>query len=81
MPLAAINRVTFYKIDEITTDMICCEIATPDGLWTYHEEREDWGQLIGALEALPNFAKDWSSHVNHPPFAASTFVAYERPTP
>jgi hypothetical protein len=81
MPLTSINRVPFYKIDEITTDLICCEISTAEGVWTYHENREDWKQLISQLEAIPSCVRDWPGKVIHSPFAPTAFVAYERTTP
>ena len=77
--LVSINRVTFFKRDELTTDLICCEISANGVHWTYHEEMTDWTQLTTELQALPGFAANWFERVSQPPFAASKFVAFQRP--
>lgn len=74
----AIQRVTFYKRDEITSDLICCDISTHDRSWTFHEEMTEWDELIDELNALPNFARDWFASVSQPPFELSQYVAFER---
>lgn len=74
----AIQRVTFYKRDEITSDLICCDISTHDRRWTFHEEMTNWDELIDELNALPNFARHWFASVSQPPFGLSEFVAFER---
>ena len=30
LPLTQIDKVTFYKRDEVTTDLICCDVAVGD---------------------------------------------------
>ena len=78
IPLNSIQRITFYKRDQLTDDLICCDISNGDHCWTYHEELTEWDQLIGELKALPGFAEDWQAHVVQPPFSTSEFVAFER---
>ena len=37
-PLNEIDRVTFYKRDELTTDLICCEVHVGESHSKFHEE-------------------------------------------
>ncbi|MCM0000096.1 MAG: hypothetical protein NBV68_11990 [Erythrobacter sp.] len=78
LPLADIQRVTFYKRDELTTDLICCDIEARGRTWFYHEEAEGWDHLLHHLAQLPNFRRDWYEAVVHPPFAACETVAFSR---
>lgn len=78
LPLTEIGKVTFYKRDEITTDLICCEVTTCGGAWTFNEEMTGWNLLVGHLESLPGFRSDWFAAVSHPPFEASETVAFSR---
>ena len=75
-----IERVKFLKRDEVTSDLICCEISSNGLRWTYHEEMAEWEQLITDLNTLPGFAIDWFEHVSQPPFASSEFIAFQRET-
>jgi hypothetical protein len=78
-----IRKVTFYKRDEFTTDLICCDVEgdTSSGahVWSNHEEAETWNEWIEAFARLPGFAEDWFARVSQPAFAPSVTVAYERP--
>ncbi|URD60245.1 hypothetical protein M8312_10675 [Sphingomonas sp. KRR8] len=78
LPLADIQKVTFYKRDELTTDLICCDVDARGQTWFFHEEAEGWEEFLRYLERLPTFRKDWYEAVVHPPFAASELVAFER---
>ncbi|MCT2398565.1 hypothetical protein [Novosphingobium mangrovi (ex Huang et al. 2023)] len=78
LPLDEMARVTFYKRDEITNDLICCEVVMNSQTWSFHEENVGWGLLIKHLENLPGFRSDWFSAVSQPPFAASETVAFSR---
>ena len=77
-----ICKVTFYKRDEITTDLICCdvEVAGADGpkTWFNHEESDSWGTWTNQLSMLPGFDSDWLAKVCTPAFEPSVTVAYER---
>jgi len=79
LPLARVQKVTFYKRDEITTDLICCEVVRADSVRTFHEELEGWASLIDYLAKLPGFRADWFAIVSQPPFATSETVAFNRP--
>jgi hypothetical protein len=78
LPLADISRVTFYKRDEITSDLICCDIAVADRVWTFHEELVGWSLLIDHLQKLPNFLVEWFASVSQPPFTRSEVIAFVR---
>lgn len=78
IPLTEIEQVTFYKRDEVTTDLICCDIEARGKTWVYHEEAEGWDDLLRHLEQLPTFKQDWYETVVHPPFATCETVAFRR---
>jgi hypothetical protein len=78
LPLSAIRKVTFYKRDEVTTDLICCDVEVGDEAWTFHEELVGWSLLVEHLQRLPGFASDWFAAVSQPPFAESKTVAFSR---
>ena len=81
--LTDVRRVTFFKRDELTTDLICCEVEIDAAMgpkaWLNHEEEPTWNEWLDELATLPGFDSDWYSKVCLPPFAASPIVAYERP--
>ncbi len=78
LPLDGIEKVTFFKRDEITTDLICCEVVAAGQTWFFHEDLPAWDTLLRHLEQLPGFRADWYAAVAQPPFAACETVAYER---
>ena len=78
LALADIERVEFYKRDQITTDLICCEIQAAEKTFYFDEEQEGWDDLLLALQQLDGFHKDWFAHVSQPPFQSSEFVAFKR---
>jgi hypothetical protein len=75
---ASINDVTFYKRDELTSDLICCEVTVGDMVWTLHEELAGWDELLGHLKGLPGFRVDWFECVSQPPFKTNATVAFRR---
>lgn len=76
--LDRIERVTFFKRDEFTTDLICCEVEIDGQVWFAHEEADGWDMLLHHLEKLPGFRSDWYAAVSQPPFAPSATVAYTK---
>jgi hypothetical protein len=78
LPLTDIQKVTFYKRDELTTELICCDVQARGQTWFFHEHAEGWDELVRYLERLPSFRKDWYEAVVQPPFAASETVAFTR---
>ncbi|HEX5183064.1 MAG TPA: hypothetical protein VFW19_07915 [Allosphingosinicella sp.] len=79
LPLARIETVTFYKRDELTTDLICCDVEIAGRIRFFHEEQEGWDALLTHLEKLPGFRRDWRDTVMPPPFARNQFTAFEQP--
>jgi hypothetical protein len=78
LPLTDIAKVTFYKRDEITSDLICYDVMVAGTVWTFHEEQVGWDLLLQHLYKLPNFRTDWYAAVSQPPFEASELVAFDR---
>jgi len=78
LPLADIDTVTFYKHDEITSDLICCDVAMAGEVRTFHEGQHGWDALLQHLQRLPNFRTDWFASVSQPPFEASETTAFSR---
>ena len=76
--LPDIRRVAFYKRDELTTDLICCEVEVGGEVWVFHEEMTGWNLLLRHLERLPGFQTDWYARVAQPPFEANETVAFCR---
>lgn len=78
LPLSEIDKVTFYKRDEVTTDLICCDVEMNGEVWPFHEELVGWDLLLDHLRKLPSFRDDWFAVVSQPPFATSETVAFSR---
>ena len=78
LPLPDVRAVVFYKRDEITTDLICCDVEVAGHVWTFHEEAAGWPDLIAHLSALPGFRTDWYKAVVSPPFATAETIAFDR---
>lgn len=82
--LSSVGRVEFFKRDEVTSDLICCEIAlvgkadAGDVIFA-HEEMPHWDELIRKLGFLGGFDVEWFSQVSQPPFAINRYVASQRP--
>lgn len=77
-PLDQIKQVTLYKRDEVTTDLICCEVELYETCWTFHEEQADWQALVEYLTQLPGFKADWFASVSQPPFQPCETLAFCR---
>ena len=78
LPLHEVKRVVFYKRDEITTDLICCDVEFGSTTRTFHEEMASWGMVLAHLKALPGFDQNWFRGVSQPPFATSETIAFIR---
>ena len=81
IPAEQVRRVTFFKRDEVMSDLICCEVASDDQHWLFHEDMGGWHPLLAELASLPDFRTDWYERVSQPPFAPSPIIAYDRPQP
>eukprot|EP01035_Chromulina_nebulosa_P000746 gene746-biopygen633 len=78
LPLPDIEKVTFFKRDELTTDLICCEIEAAGQAWFFHEEALGWDALLEYLEQLPGFNSDWRKSVIQPAFETCETIAYAK---
>ncbi|WP_424770440.1 hypothetical protein [Pontixanthobacter sp.] len=78
LPLTGVAKVTFYKRDEVTTDLVCCDVVVADEVWSFHEELVGWDLLLDHLQKLPRFRADWFANVSQPPFATAETVAFSR---
>lgn len=79
LSLDDVSTVVFYKRDEITTDLICCELGlASDAIWRFHEEMPSWQALLDALSTLPGFDRNWQVDVVPQAFAENRFVAFRR---
>ncbi|WP_205478878.1 hypothetical protein [Sphingomonas arenae] len=78
LPLSDIAKVTFYKRDELTTDLICVDVLVGEQMWTFHEELDGWEAVTGHLQQLPTFNGGWFAAVSQPPFKNSETVAFSR---
>ena len=76
--LETVERIEFFKTDELTTDLLCCEIIAAGQTFFFHEEWSGWSNLTTKLEGLDGFRKDWFAHVSQPPFEECRFVAFAR---
>ncbi|MBA1373860.1 hypothetical protein [Sphingomonas ursincola] len=78
IPLGSVERVTFYERDEITTDLICCEVVASGQIWTFHEEMPGWDALMAHLAGLASFRQDWFAAVSQTAFQPCEIVAFAR---
>lgn len=80
--LDEVRAVVVYKLDELTTDLVCCDIVTGAGdneqIRTIHEELPGFEAAMRSFETLPGFNRQWRDAVVLPPFATNRTVAYER---
>jgi hypothetical protein len=81
--LADVCRVGFYKRDELTTDLVCCDIsllgrAGANRVIFAYEEMPHWDELIQRLEFLGGFDVEWFSQVSQPAFSKCRYEAFIR---
>ena len=81
-PAIALDKVTkvqLYKRDQVTTDLICCELTLDGGGALFlHEDMYGWDDQLGRLATLPGFDADWFMKVAQPAFATCHHIAFER---
>ena len=49
LPITDVQKVTFYKRDELTTDLVCCDVRVAGKVWTFDEALVGWELLIEHL--------------------------------
>ena len=73
-----VSAIVAYKLDELTTDLVCCDIVTGAGdgeqIRTIHEELPGFDAAMASFETLPDFNRKWRDAVILPPFAANRTV-------
>ncbi len=78
LTLTDIAEVTFYKRDEFTSDLNCCDEVVAGTARAFNEDQFGWDLLLQRLYKLPNFRTDWYAAVSQPPFATSETVSFNR---
>ncbi|MFY8196183.1 MAG: hypothetical protein ACOVKV_13965 [Novosphingobium sp.] len=73
-----IDRVIFFKRDEITADLICCEVSVSGSVLFFHEECVQWRALLRSFDELKAFDGNWFEKVAKPPFQTCETVAFTR---
>jgi hypothetical protein len=80
--LDEVSAIVAYKLDELTTDLVCCDIVTGAGdgeqIRTIHEELPGFDAAMASFETLPGFNRKWRDEVINPPFATNRTVIYSR---
>ncbi|MBB4861175.1 hypothetical protein HNO88_004529 [Novosphingobium chloroacetimidivorans] len=80
--LDEVSAIVAYKIDELTTDLVCCDIVTGSGdgeqIRTIHEELPGFGAAMRHFESLPGFDRQWRDTAILPPFATNRTLIYSR---
>lgn len=80
--LASIKEIIAYKMDLLTTDLVCWELRVRCGdgeqFWTIHEEAVGFGAVAVLLETLPGFYGRWREAVILPAFEANSTIIYQR---
>lgn len=80
--LDEVSAIVAYKLDELTTDLVCCDIVTGAGdgeqIRTIHEHLPGFDAVMVGFETLPGFDRNWRDAVILPPFAANRTVIYSR---
>lgn len=80
--LDEVRAIVAYKLDELTTDLVCCDIVTGAGadeqIRTIYEELPGFDAAMKSFETLPGFNRQWRDAVILPPFATNRTVVYDR---
>jgi len=82
--LDEVSAIIAYKMAELTTDLVCCDIVTgpEDGeqIRTIHKEILGLDAVVARFETLPGFDQQWRKMVILQPFAENRTINYKRPT-
>jgi len=78
-----IVRIALFKRDEMTTDLICCEITAKadvgnDYSIVVHEDMDGFETMMATLAALDGFDRGWFEKVARPAFATNFTVVFQR---
>ena len=81
LPDDLIDRVVFYRRNELRVDPLCCEVNSRGIIFFAHQEDRLWRAVVERLEALPGFMSEWRAEISEPPRSHLELVAYERIDP
>jgi len=78
--LDKICKITAFKMDLLTSDLICLEIESEDGTsFLVNEDMKGFSDLCKVLnKILPNIREDWYQAVVLPPFEPNVSVIWQR---
>lgn len=80
--LDTVIKVEFFKRDELTTDLLCCEILISgtkgNETWFVHEESTQWDDVLALVSKLPDFDLSWREKVVLPAFSENRTTAFIR---
>ncbi len=83
--LDKVLKITAYKKDLITTDLVCFEIEVSEDaglqVWLIHEELQGFETVDRLFQKLPGYMPDWRDKVIQPAFAANETVIFDRLSP
>ena len=79
-----VSKIAFFKRDELTTDLVCCEITIDKvgepAVWFLHEESNEWADILLEMENLKGFDKSWCEKVILPAFAENRIIVFSKTT-
>jgi hypothetical protein len=76
---SAIERITTYKRDLMTYDLVCMEITYDNRMFTIHEESLGWYQFIKRTKAVfPEIPESWDVDIVLPSFETNWKALYQR---
>jgi hypothetical protein len=77
----SIQRITAFKRDQFTVDLICFQLDLEGGEpIELDEDMKGWTEFVRELSTrLPGFKSDWFATVAHRAFAENATVLFERP--
>ena len=81
LPDDLIDRVVFYKRNELRVDPMVCEVNSRGIIFFAHQEDRLWHAVVDRLEKLPGFMAEWHAEISEPPQSHLELVAYERVMP
>jgi hypothetical protein len=75
-----IRRIRTFKLDCLTTDLVCLTLESQAGAcFVIHEEHEQWAEIVRAVQTrVGGFEPDWFEQVAFPAFATNERVLFPR---
>ena len=76
-----VTSIVAFKVDLLTTDLICCAITDGREIVTVNEEMSEWPSVMTTLNSMFGSAiqpPDWYAQVMMPAFAENRMAIYVR---